>query len=98
LEATLSSPLGPQATAQLEYFLKKGHDTYPSTPATFVAHTDEQKPYKEICAPITSTLLQSSFGNPSSEVIFIGDLTPISSEEMPPSDLFFSNNRRATVK
>jgi hypothetical protein len=42
--------------------------------------------------------LQLSFGNPSSEVIFIDDLTPIAPKEMPPSDFFFSKKRRAIVK
>jgi hypothetical protein len=42
--------------------------------------------------------LQSSRGNPSSKVVFIEDLTPISAEEMPPSDLFFNKKRRAIVK
>jgi hypothetical protein len=44
------------------------------------------------------TPLQSSQGNPNAEVIFIEDLTPISAEEMPPSNFFFSKKRRAIVK
>ena len=43
LEALVSTPLGPQAKAQLEAFLKKGHDTSPSTPATSAANTAEQQ-------------------------------------------------------
>jgi hypothetical protein len=42
--------------------------------------------------------LKSSQGNPNAKVIFIEDLTPISAEEMPPSDFFFSKKRRATQK
>jgi hypothetical protein len=50
-------------------------------------------------SPITSlTPLQTSFGNPSSELTFVGDLTPILPEEMPPSDFFFSKKRKAIVK
>jgi hypothetical protein len=83
----------------LKPFLKQGHDTSPSTPATSVANTAEQQLYKELGTPITSlTPLQSTFGNLGSEVIFIDDLTPISPEEMPPSDFFFSKKRRAIVK
>jgi hypothetical protein len=32
------------------------------------------------------------------EVVFVGDLTPISTTEMPPSEFFFSKKRRALVK
>jgi hypothetical protein len=32
------------------------------------------------------------------EVVFIGDLTPISTAEMPPSEFFFSKKRRVVVK
>jgi hypothetical protein len=31
-------------------------------------------------------------------VVFIKDLTPISAEEMPPSDFFFNKKRRVVVK
>jgi hypothetical protein len=44
------------------------------------------------------TPLQSSQGNPNSEFISIEDLTLISVEEVPPSDLFFSKKRRDIVK
>jgi hypothetical protein len=99
LKASLSIPLGPQAMAHLEAFLKQGKDTSPSIPATSVAHTAKKKSSTEIGTPITSlTPLHSSFKNPSSEVIFIDDLTPIFLKEMPPSDCFFSKKRRAIVK
>jgi hypothetical protein len=32
------------------------------------------------------------------EAVFIGDLTPISTTEMPPSEFFFSKKRRDVVK
>jgi hypothetical protein len=59
VEASLSNPLGPQAKAHLEAFLKKGQDTSPSTPATSVANTVEQQPSTEIGTPITSLTLCS---------------------------------------
>jgi hypothetical protein len=99
LKVSLSIRLGPQAMTQLETFLKKGKDTSPSTPASSVANTTEQQPSTDIDTPITSlTPLQSSFGNPSFEVIYVGDLTPILSEEMPPSVFFFSKKWRAILK
>jgi hypothetical protein len=53
----------------------------------------------EIGTPIASlTPLQSSLRNPNSEIILVSDLTPISPEEMPPSDFFFSKKRKAIVK
>jgi hypothetical protein len=91
LEASISTPLGPQEKAKLEAFLKQGDDTYPSTPTTSVANTAEKQLSKEIGTPITSlTPLQSNFRNIRSEVIFIGDLTPIGLEDMTPSDFFFN--------
>jgi hypothetical protein len=92
LKLSLSIPLGPQATVQIERFLKQGHDTSPSTPTTYVANIVEQQPSMDIGTPITSlTPLQSSFKNLSSEVIYVDDLTPIMPEEVPPLDFFFNN-------
>jgi hypothetical protein len=99
LKASLSIPVGPQATTHLEAFLKQGHETSPSTPATSVSHTIDQQPPMEIGTPITSlTPLESSFGNPGSEVIYVGDLTPILPKDMPPSDFFFNKKRWVIVK
>jgi hypothetical protein len=54
---------------------------------------------KEIGSPIPSvTPLQSTKGNPNAEIIFKEDLTPISIEELPPSDFFFSKKRKVVVK
>jgi hypothetical protein len=47
---------------------------------------------------MSSTPLQSIQGNPKVEVVFIEDLTLISTEENPPADFFFSKKRRAIVK
>jgi hypothetical protein len=44
------------------------------------------------------TPLQSTFGTPHLEVIYASDLTPISREEIPPSDYFFSKKRKAVLK
>jgi hypothetical protein len=54
---------------------------------------------KEIDSPIQSiTPLQFTKGNPDTEVLFKEDLTPISVEELPPSDFFFSKKRKVVVK
>ena len=54
---------------------------------------------KEIDSPIPSvTRLQSTKGNPNAGIIFKEDLTPISIEELPPNDLFFSKKRKVVVK
>jgi hypothetical protein len=99
VEASLSNPLNSQAKAHIKAFLKQGQDTSPSTPDKPITTTTEKQPSIEIGNPIISlTLLQSSFRNPSSEVIFIDDLTQILAEEMPPSNLFFRKKRRAIVK
>jgi hypothetical protein len=53
----------------------------------------------ELGNPITSlTPLQSTFGTPHLEVIYVSDLTPISREEIPSSDYFFSRKRKVVVK
>ena len=53
----------------------------------------------DIGSPITSlTPLQSSFRIPHPVIVFVNDLNPISPEEMPPSNLFFSKNCKAIVK
>jgi hypothetical protein len=101
LEASLSSPLGPQAKAQLEAFLKQGQTMSPSSPTTPIgtSNTIEQQQSMEIGSPITSlTPLQSSFGTPHPNFFFVNELTPISPEEMPPSYFFFSKKRKAIVK
>jgi hypothetical protein len=64
-----------------------------------VSNTTEQQHSTYIVTPITSlTPLWYSFRNPSSEIIFVSDLTLIFPEEMPPSDFFFSKKQRAIVK
>jgi hypothetical protein len=54
---------------------------------------------KELGSPITTlTPLQSNFGTPHDGVIYVSDLEPISRDEIPPSDYFFSKKRRAFLK
>ena len=36
-------------------------------------------------------------GNPNTKEIFIGELTPITIEEIPHTDYFFSNKRKVVV-
>jgi hypothetical protein len=54
---------------------------------------------KEIGSPITAlTPLQSTFGTPHEGVLYVSDLEPISRDEIPSSDYFFSKKRRAVLK
>ena len=72
-----------------------------STLATPIGTPDTigQEHSTTIMSPITSlTHLQTSFGNPNFELTYVGDLTPISPEEMPPSSFFFNKKRKAIVK
>jgi hypothetical protein len=53
----------------------------------------------ELGSPIASlTPLQSTFGLPQMGAIYVGDLTPISRDEIPPSDYFFSKKRKVVLK
>ena len=53
----------------------------------------------DIGSPITSlTPLQSTFGLSQMVDIYVGDLTPISRDDIPPFDYFFSRKRKAIVK
>jgi hypothetical protein len=73
----------------------------PSSPTTpdGTSNTIEQQQSTEISTPITSlTPLQTSFGNPKFKIVFLGDITPILPEEIPPSELFFSKKQKAIVK
>jgi hypothetical protein len=98
VETSLPNPPGTQTKSQLEAFQKKGQDTSLSTPDKPATNTTKKHPSTEIGSPIMSlTPLQSIQGNPNAKVIFIEDLTPISAEEMPPSDLFFSKKRTTIV-
>jgi hypothetical protein len=53
----------------------------------------------ELGSPITSlTPLQLNFGIPHEGVLYVSDLEPISRDEIPPLDYFFSKKRRAVLK
>jgi hypothetical protein len=53
----------------------------------------------ELGSPIIAlTPLQSSFGTPHLGDMYVSDLTPISIEEIPSSDFFFSKKRKDVVK
>ena len=53
----------------------------------------------ELGSPITSlTPLQSTYGTPHEGALYVSDLDPISRDEIPPSDYFFSKKRRAILK
>jgi hypothetical protein len=50
-------------------------------------------------SPITSlTPLQSTYGNPQEGALYVSDLEPISRDEIPSSDYFFSKKRKAILK
>ena len=54
---------------------------------------------KELGSPITSlTPLQSTFGTPHEGCLYVSDLEPISRDEIPSSDYFFSKKRRVVLK
>jgi hypothetical protein len=44
------------------------------------------------------TPLQSTFGTPHEGVLYVSDLEPITRDEIPSSDYFFSKKRRAVLK
>jgi hypothetical protein len=53
----------------------------------------------ELGSPITSlTPLQSTYGNPHKGALYVSDLKPISRDEIPSSDYFFSKKRREILK
>jgi hypothetical protein len=81
LEASLSGHLRSQALEKIKSYIKWGLNIPPLMPTTPVgtSSTIEQQNSIEIGTHITSlTPLQSSFRNPSSEIIFVSDLIPIS--------------------
>jgi hypothetical protein len=74
----------------------------PPLSSTIPAHipktAGETQP-SELGSPITSlTPLHTTSGTPHLEVIYVSDLTPISREEIPSSDYFFSRKRKFVVK
>jgi hypothetical protein len=81
--------------------LKQNQMIFPlsSTIPANTPKTTEGTQFTELGSPIAAlTPLQSSFGTPNLEVIYVSDLTPISIEEIPSSDFFFSKKRKVVVK
>jgi hypothetical protein len=93
IKTSLSGLNDPQVLSWFEAFMNQGQVVPHSTPATPAGtpNTTGQEHSTPVMSPITSlTPLQTSFGNPNSELIHVGDLTPILLEDMPPSSFFFS--------
>jgi hypothetical protein len=89
--------------------IERGSETSPKSSKSIplsssTVHTDTPKTIgetksTELCSPITSlTLLQSTFGIPQLQAIYASDLTPISRDEIPPSDYFFIKKRKVVLK
>jgi hypothetical protein len=101
IRASLLGMNDPQVLSRFEAFMNLRQIVPHSTPATFVGtpNTIGQQHSMEIASPIASlTPLQTSFGNPNSVLTFIGDITPILPEDMPPSYFFFSKKQKAIMK
>jgi hypothetical protein len=88
-----------QAKDQTETLTKKGEEGPLFTMDESTTYAARKLSFTEISSPIHFiTSLQFTRGNPNVEVIFIEDLAPISVEELPPSNFFFSEKRKAVVK
>jgi hypothetical protein len=91
--------LGDQAKDQVETLTKEGEEVLLFTPDKSTTNAANKQSSIEIGSPIQSiTPLQFTRGNPNAEVVFIENLTPISVEELPPSNFLFSKKRKAVVK
>jgi hypothetical protein len=87
--------------SHFEACMKKGHIFSFSTPVTSTAiiSTTVLENSTTIISPIPSlTPIVTSFGNPSSEVVHVDDITPILPKEMLPSSFFFNKKHKAIVK
>jgi hypothetical protein len=79
--------------------INKAEENSQSTSDKPATDTVRKHQSTKIGSPIQSvTHVQFNRGNLMAEVVFIGDLTPISAEEMPPSEFFFSKKRRTVVR
>jgi hypothetical protein len=93
IKKSLSGLNDQQVLAWFESFMNQEQVVPHSMPATLVGtpNTLGQEHSTTNMSPITSlTPLQTIFGNPNSELIHVGDLTPILHEDIPPSSVFFS--------
>jgi hypothetical protein len=79
--------------SRFESFMNLGQvvpHSMPTTPAGTPNKIGKEDYTTIILVIISLTHLHNNFGNPSFELIFVGDLTPIPPEEMPPLNFFFS--------
>jgi hypothetical protein len=75
--------------------------THPSSPAVdiIIPEAMGETWSMDLGSLITSlTLVQSTFGLPQMGDIYVGDLTPICRDEIPPFDYFFIKKRKAIVR
>jgi hypothetical protein len=108
-EETEESPRKTEGQKAENSGMEKGSQTPPVSdkldfPSSSTIHgntpkTTEEVRSTELGAPIASlTPLQSTFGFPQLGALYVSDLEPISREEIPPSDYFFSKKRKAVLK
>jgi hypothetical protein len=91
--------LDNQGKDKKETIIKNREDKPPSSPEKSTTEEAGKKLSTEIGNPIeVVTPLQFTRGNPNTEAIFISDFTPISVEEIPPTEFFFSKKRKVVVK
>jgi hypothetical protein len=101
LETSRTENPGSETNSKSETPLKSDQ-TFPPSLSTIpvnIPKTTEGTQLTKLGSPIAAlTPLQSTFGTPHIEVMYISDLTPISIEEIPSLDFFFSRKRRVVVK
>jgi len=91
--------LDNQGKDQKETIIKNGEDKPSSSPEKSTTEEAGKKFSMEIGNPIeVFTPLQFTKGNPNTEAMFISDFTPISVDETPPTEFFFSKKRKVVVK
>jgi hypothetical protein len=101
IKASMPGLNDQELLASLKVFMKDDHGSPPSSPVTTTVTPSLTSAEKStaIISPIPSvTPISTSFDVPSSEVIHLDELTPISPEEMPPSSFFFNKKRKAIIR
>jgi hypothetical protein len=90
---------GDQAKDQVETLTNEGEEGPLISPDKSTTNVAGKQSSTEIGSSI-QFITQSQFTgrNLNAKVIFIKDLTPISVEELPPSNFFFSKKRKVVVK
>jgi hypothetical protein len=93
-----SQETGVPQTEKLETWKGKELETPSEIPENFSKNVGGTTSTK-LGSPITSlTPLQSTYGNPHEGALYVSDLEPISRDEIPPSNYFFSKKRKAILK